>query len=285
MKRFMAFAASALTLSALLGLATTSSAQNHQLQLRRPAAPPATNVIGPPPDGGAVVPDPTVPGTGLDSFNLDLFYIPDANQQGTANRTSTVQTYVLYDVNKFGDVIFTPTLNAAAAAGGPSTAQKNLLAPTNKTISVVPVSGPRQLSSFNTPVDILGSNPTGNLSTLVLLDGSIQGANTAGLQFPAGGFRLGTYTFTFKTNTDGDAYAGNFGNTVIGIAENLIGAGQTLSDTEKTTVALGTGARVPVTTSGVYRFNVVPAPSSVAIMAMGGLMPLVAIARRRRAAK
>ncbi len=36
-----------------------------------------------------------------------------------------------------------------------------------------------------------------------------------------------------------------------------------------------------------YRFtvNAVPAPSSVAIMALGGLMPLVAIARRRRAAK
>jgi len=31
--------------------------------------------------------------------------------------------------------------------------------------------------------------------------------------------------------------------------------------------------------------NAVPAPSSVAVMALGGLMPLVAIARRRRAAK
>ncbi len=277
MKRFMAFATAALTLGALFGTAKSSLADN-SLQLRAttagiPSVPPAVGVI-----------DPNLTTT----FSLDLFYVPQNNGQITPPiRTSTFQSFLLYDRNKYDDVSFNLTLDKTVANGGPSTANKNALAPTNKSISSIAVAGVRTLNSFNTSVDVLGANPDGFLNVQNLFDGSASSPSAvAGLAFPAAGFKLGTYTFTFKTDPNtGIGYAGNYGTTVVGFADNLIGAGQTLSNQEKTVVGSNQSPAPTLSTTGVFRFAVVPAPSSVAVMAMGGLMPLVAFARRRRAAK
>jgi hypothetical protein len=278
MKRFMAFAAAALTLGALFGAAQPSLAQN-RLELRVSTNP----TVGPPPVG-VILPD------AAPTLSLDLFYIPQDNGQVTPPiRTSTFQSFVLFDKTKFSGVEFDTTIDNQAGVnvdGRPTAAQRNALAPTNRTISSINVQGTRTLNSFNSPVDNLGANPDGFLNVINLFDGSASSPSAvAGLAFPPGGFKLGTYTFTFATDDNTGLYSGTTGNTVIGFADLLTISGQTLSSQERAVVGSNQDPQPSLQLDGVYRFAVVPAPSSVAVFALGGLMPLVAIARRRRAAK
>lgn len=272
MKRFMALAASALTLTALFGLATVSQAAS-VLELR-----------------GTGPAQPLNP-TNAPEFTLDLYYTPDR----AGIRTTIISTYLLFDDTKF-DVTFatsiTLTPGPANATGRPTVAQRNALAPTRNLITALTVGGARELSSFNSPVDILGSNPTGLVTTNALFDGDYNRpssdplAAVPGLIFPTGGFLIGRYSFSAKSDVNGN-YAGSYGDTVIGFADSLVSGGQTLNGEEKSRVEISPTPNPALTfgANGVRRFAVVPAPSSVAVMALGGLMPLIAIARRRRAAK
>ncbi len=89
------------------------------------------------------------------------------------------------------------------------------------------------------------------------------------------------------------AYNAALDRVFVAIGGSSAGATNGLIASKASTGALsgttGSGAaRADFTAIGDARyitFAAVPAPSSVAVMAMGGLMPLVAFARRRRAAK
>jgi len=273
MKRFMALATSALTLTALFGLANTSFAQSNALRLIDAA--------------GALGSGEFDVETG--GFRLNLFYDPAVTGQvggstpNTGIRTTVVNSFLLFDDTKF-TVTYTSLIAAAAIDGGPTDGQRNALAPTRNTISVLALGGLDELDSFDTPVDILGANPSGFINTLSLFDGDYTipstSANAAipGLKFTAAGFLLGRYTFVPKSTT-------TYGDTVIGFAENLVNDPNALRGQEKANVVEAPNINRALTLSGVHRFAVVPAPSSVAVMALGGLVPLIALARRRRAAK
>jgi len=97
---------------------------------------------------------------------------------------------------------------------------------------------------------------------------------------------------TYENTLGGDAWLSrNFDlSNISGVANNANFAFRVVSVFQPTTSAyLASNPASSYATTGTLRFDLVtaqtPAPSSVAVMALGGLMPLVAIARRRRAAK
>jgi len=211
-------------------------------------------------------------------LKLDLYYTPETNGQTNPGiRTTVVNAFVLFDVTKF-NASFSTTIDNPTAQQGPTTTQRNALAPTHQQISVLEVGEYRTLSSFNTSVDILGANPTGYSTTLALFDGDYTipngdpNAAVVGLKFPAAGFKLGTYTFS---PTRGDVYTTD---TVIGFADALITSGQTLNSEEMARVEVNPASQSPLTVRGIYRFAT-PAPSSLAILLLGLCLPL-AFSRR-----
>jgi hypothetical protein len=269
MKHFAASAAITIALGSLLGAVKPCLAER-LLQLR--------------PVGPALFADPAQ----FPTFTLDLYFIPETNGQITPPiRTFTFQSFLLYDRTLFEDVSFDLTIdntpNVNATDGRPTVQQRNALAPTNRSISSITILGPRTLNSFNSPVDVLGSNPDGFYSTIGVFDGNLNlPTSVGGLAFPEEGFKLGRYTFTYTPNAPLPP-----GGTVIGFSDLLIGSGQTLNSIE---AAYSGSSQNPVPAlrlDGVFRATApVPEPAALAyglgFCIAGGL---ICSRRRKKQAK
>ena len=176
-----------------------------------------------------------------------------ATQGNAAAKTTTIQSNILFD-----NPVFTVTYAGADIAG----VTENYL---------------RNNQNFTIPSGTHSGKQL-NRSTLGILGPDGEGG---GVTLPAGTV-YGTYTFTVKM--DAPLFIGasksKFGHSNAILTTGLIADYRSIMTTaspSSTTTAFGSGS--------IREVNIVPGPSSLAVFAMGGLAPVLALIRRRRATK
>lgn len=196
------------------------------------------------------------------TFTLELH----STQNAETASTTTVQS-VLF-ISKVGDAgnrsIFSNVTWTEAPGLNPET-RANTMTPRTRTIAGGEYAGVHTMFSTT-----LGFNPARTLPSNIL---------------------IGTYTFTLGEDVGGFV---DFGLSQGTAAGHGVVQDQTLTTTFRSLITTTNpnvsstafaGGNAALGRTGGFRVGVVPGPSSLAVFALGGLVPVVGLIRRRRAAK